>query len=165
MWKNLFFHDLLFASVLVYAWVFQEICTQYPIGSILFVIEKSIWCNIPTTFSILFASFHITLRFFFFFFSIDSAMFVCVEYVAAITRYSVVAAWFCLIIRSYSLNVSFEIGCTEIRLYCNCDIVSWIYKYKYWKFISFCRLNFGAICAWNGEMGVKLTADWASHQV
>lgn len=81
-------------------------------------------------------------------------MFVCVEYVAAITRYSVVAAWFCLIIRSYSLNVAFEIGCTEIRLYCNCDIVCWIYKYKYWKFISFCRLNIecSLSCEWQDGM-------------
>lgn len=30
------------------------------------------------------------------------------------------------------------------RLYCNsnCNVVCYIYKYKYWKFISFCRCDF-----------------------
>lgn len=50
---------------------------------------------------------------------------------------------FYLLIRSYSLDFSVSSGFLKSALhtfdllYCNCDVVCCISKYKYWKFISF----------------------------
>lgn len=82
--------------------LFQERCTSHPTHS--FCHKEIHLFDIPTTFSILFPPFYVPLCL--------SILFNWFGWICYHSLHSVVAAWFCLIIRSYSLNFAFE-----IRLY------------------------------------------------